>query len=85
MEHSELLLDPGPLSTPFAGLRPLIAQLHFSMFLGIAEGAFEEARNYTLKEGAVRGSVPAPARAVKTPMCCVTTASSGSAWKACAC
>ena len=51
VEHSELLLDPGPLSTPFACLRPLIAQLHFAhIFLGIAEGAFEEARNYTLKE-----------------------------------
>ncbi|MHC6225852.1 acyl-CoA dehydrogenase family protein [Pseudomonas sp. X10] len=51
VEHNELLLDPGPLSTPFACLRPLIAQLHFAnLFLGIAEGAFEEARQYTLKE-----------------------------------
>ncbi|SDI25137.1 acyl-CoA dehydrogenase family protein [Pseudomonas panipatensis] len=51
VEESELLLDPGPLSTPFACLRPLIAQLHFThIFLGIAEGAFEEARQYTLKE-----------------------------------
>ncbi|WET12626.1 acyl-CoA dehydrogenase family protein [Pseudomonas sp. D3] len=51
VEESELLLDPGPLSTPFAGLRPLIAQLTFThMFLGIAEGAFDEARNYTLTE-----------------------------------
>jgi len=51
VEHSELLLDPGPLSTPFASLRPLIAQLHFAnLFLGVAEGAFEEARHYTLKE-----------------------------------
>ena len=51
VEESELLLDPGPLSTPFACLRPLIAQLTFThMFLGIAEGAFEEARNYTLTE-----------------------------------
>ena len=49
VEESELLLDPGPLSTPFACLRPLIAQLTFThMFLGIAEGAFEEARQYTL-------------------------------------
>ncbi len=47
----DLLLDPGPLSTPFACLRPLIAQLHFAnVFLGIAEGAFEEARKYTLEE-----------------------------------
>jgi len=51
VEESELLLDPGPLSTPFACLRPLIAQLTFThMFLGIAEGAFEEARQYTLTE-----------------------------------
>lgn len=51
VEHTELLLDPGPLSTPFAALRPLIAQLHFAnLFLGIAEGAYEEARQYTLKE-----------------------------------
>ena len=51
VEESELLLDPGPLSTPFACLRPLIAQLTFShMFLGIAEGAFAEARQYTLGE-----------------------------------
>ncbi|MCV4286872.1 acyl-CoA dehydrogenase family protein [Pseudomonas capsici] len=51
IEESELLLDPGPLSTPFACLRPLIAQLHFTnLFLGISEGAFEEARQYTLKE-----------------------------------
>ncbi|WP_191486664.1 acyl-CoA dehydrogenase family protein [Pseudomonas sp. FEN] len=51
VEESELLLDPGPLSTPFACLRPLIAQLTFAhLFLGIAEGAFEEARQYTLTE-----------------------------------
>lgn len=51
VEESELLLDPGPLSTPFASLRPLIAQLHFAhLYLGIAEGAFEEARQYTLAE-----------------------------------
>ncbi|MCW8279012.1 acyl-CoA dehydrogenase family protein [Pseudomonas sp. PCH199] len=51
VEESELLLNPGPLSTPFACLRPLIAQLTFThMFLGIAEGAFEEARQYTLIE-----------------------------------
>ncbi len=51
VEENELLLEPGPLSTPFACLRPLIAQLIFSnIFLGIAEGAFEEARAYTLRE-----------------------------------
>lgn len=51
VEESELLLDPGPLSTPFACLRPLIAQLHFAhVFLGLSEGALEEARQYTLRE-----------------------------------
>ncbi|MCS3811125.1 acyl-CoA dehydrogenase family protein [Xanthomonas sp. 4461] len=51
VEENELLLDPGPLSTPFACLRPLLAQLLFAhVFLGIAEGAFEEARTYTLTE-----------------------------------
>lgn len=51
VEESELLLDPGPLSTPFACLRPLIAQLNFAcIFHGIARGAFEEARHYTRAE-----------------------------------
>ena len=41
----ELLLNPGPLSTPYSSLRPLIAQLIFvHMFLGVAEGAFEVAK-----------------------------------------
>lgn len=51
VEENELLLEPGPLSTPFACLRPLIAQLTFvNLFLGITEGAFSEARYYSLKE-----------------------------------
>jgi alkylation response protein AidB-like acyl-CoA dehydrogenase len=51
VEDSEMLLNPGPLSTPFACLRPLIAQLIFvNMFLGLAEGAFHEAKHYTLNE-----------------------------------
>lgn len=42
---NELLLNPGPLSTPYSSLRPLIAQLIFvHLFLGVAEGAFEVAR-----------------------------------------
>ena len=49
--HNELLLDPGPLSTPFSALRPLIAQLILStIYLGIAEGALSEARRYTLSQ-----------------------------------
>lgn len=45
IHENELLLNPGPLSTPYSSLRPLIAQLIFvHLFLGIAEGAFEVAR-----------------------------------------
>ena len=41
----ELLLHPGPLSTPYSSLRPLIAQLIFvHLFLGVAEGAFDVAK-----------------------------------------
>ena len=51
VEASELLLDPGPLSTPRAALRPLLAQLVFvHMFLGLAEGALAQAKHYTLHE-----------------------------------
>jgi alkylation response protein AidB-like acyl-CoA dehydrogenase len=51
VEEAELLRDPGPLSTPFSSLRPLLAQLIFvHMFLGLAEGAFTEASRYTLNE-----------------------------------
>lgn len=54
VEENELLLDPGPLSTPLACLRPLIAQLTFAnLFLGIAEGAFAEAQQYTRQESRV--------------------------------
>ncbi|WP_216938501.1 MULTISPECIES: acyl-CoA dehydrogenase family protein [unclassified Acinetobacter] len=45
IHEDELLLNPGPLSTPYSSLRPLIAQLIFvHLFLGVAEGAFEIAR-----------------------------------------
>lgn len=51
IEEKDMLLHPGPLSTPFASLRPLIAQLIFiNMFLGVAEGALAEAKHYTQKE-----------------------------------
>ncbi|THF60545.1 monooxygenase [Pseudothauera rhizosphaerae] len=51
VEDDEILADPGPLSTPFACLRSLIGQLCLNaIYLGIAEGAFEEARRYTLTE-----------------------------------
>ena len=49
----ELLLDPGPLSTPFSSIRGLIGQLIFSnLFLAIAEGAFEAGLDYLRKKGA---------------------------------
>jgi alkylation response protein AidB-like acyl-CoA dehydrogenase len=49
VEQRELLVDPGPLSTPFACLRPLLAQLILTnVYLGIAESAFNDARHYTL-------------------------------------
>ena len=44
IHKSELLLNPGPLSTPYSSLRPLIAQLIFvHLFLGVAEGAYQTA------------------------------------------
>ncbi|MGF6955694.1 alkylation response protein AidB-like acyl-CoA dehydrogenase [Paraburkholderia youngii] len=51
VDHHEVLIEPGPLSTPFACLRPLIAQLSLAhVYLGISEAAFEDARHYTLNE-----------------------------------
>jgi alkylation response protein AidB-like acyl-CoA dehydrogenase len=51
VEESEMLLEPGPLSTPFAALRPLLAQLILAhQFLGISEGVFAEMKHYTLHE-----------------------------------
>ena len=45
IHKNELLLNPGPLSTPYSSLRPLIAQLIFvHLFLGVAEGAFNIAK-----------------------------------------
>lgn len=50
---NELLLNPGPLSTPHSSLRPLIAQLIFvHLFLGVAEGAFEIAQQTIQKQKA---------------------------------
>ncbi|WP_437817726.1 acyl-CoA dehydrogenase family protein [Sorangium sp. So ce1078] len=44
----ELLSTPGPLGSPFASLRPCLAQLVLAnVYLGIAEGALDEARRYT--------------------------------------
>lgn len=51
VEQHEILADPGPLSSPFACLRPLVSQLVLAnIYLGIAEAAFHDARHYTLHE-----------------------------------
>ncbi|THU02565.1 monooxygenase [Lampropedia puyangensis] len=51
VEQAELLLKPGPLSTVRSTLRPLLAQLIFvHLFLGIAQGAFEQAKTYTQQQ-----------------------------------
>jgi alkylation response protein AidB-like acyl-CoA dehydrogenase len=48
LREDEVLASPGPFGSVRASLRPCIAQLIFgNVFLGIAEGAFNEARNYT--------------------------------------
>ena len=49
VEPQELLSDPGPFSSPFACLRSLVAQLVITnVYLGLAEGAVDQAREYTL-------------------------------------
>jgi len=51
VEQEEFLKTPGPLGSVRASLRSCIAQLILSnIFLGIAEGALEESRNYTLAQ-----------------------------------
>lgn len=48
IHESELLTTPGPLGSPFASLRPCIAQLVLAnVYLGIAQGALAVARPYT--------------------------------------
>jgi len=48
VRHQDVLSNPGPLSTPLTSLRPLIAQLILTtIYLGLAEGALEEACRYT--------------------------------------
>ncbi|MFT4177734.1 MAG: acyl-CoA dehydrogenase family protein [Luteolibacter sp.] len=51
VHDSEILRSPGPFGSVRASLRPCVAQIIFAnVFLGIAEGAFNEARNYTLAQ-----------------------------------
>jgi len=50
--EDEILGPPGPLGSPFAGLRPLIAQLMLSnIYLGIAQGAFAKAIEFAQTQG----------------------------------
>lgn len=49
IEHDELLLEPGPNGSPFASLRACLAQsILVNIYLGLAQGAFAAARDYTL-------------------------------------
>jgi alkylation response protein AidB-like acyl-CoA dehydrogenase len=51
LREEEILASPGPLGSPFASLRPCLAQLILAnIYLGIAEGALSEARHYTLHQ-----------------------------------
>ena len=48
VHDDEILRAPGPLGSAFASLRPCLAQLILAnVFLGLGEGALEEARRYT--------------------------------------
>jgi alkylation response protein AidB-like acyl-CoA dehydrogenase len=52
VRDTEILSEPGPLGSTFASIRPLIAQLTLcNVYLGIAEGALEEARAVTRERG----------------------------------
>lgn len=47
--QDELLLEPGPNGTPYASLRACLAQsILVNIYLGLAHGAFDAARDYTL-------------------------------------
>lgn len=51
VHEDELLRTPGPLGSPFAALRPCLAQLILAnVFLGLGEGALAEARRYTREQ-----------------------------------
>jgi alkylation response protein AidB-like acyl-CoA dehydrogenase len=48
IDDAELLRNPGPLGSPFASLRPCIAQLVLAnVYLGLGEGALDEGRRFT--------------------------------------
>jgi alkylation response protein AidB-like acyl-CoA dehydrogenase len=51
LEHADVLLAPGAPSSPFLSLRGVLAQLILvNLYLGLAEGALQEARQYTLTQ-----------------------------------
>ncbi|MET0312371.1 MAG: acyl-CoA dehydrogenase family protein [Burkholderiaceae bacterium] len=51
LARQDVLLAPGAPSSPFLSLRGVLAQLILvNLYLGLAEGAVEEARNYTLTQ-----------------------------------
>jgi alkylation response protein AidB-like acyl-CoA dehydrogenase len=51
IESAEILRSPGPLGSVYASLRPCISQLLLtSIYLGVAEGAFEAARGFVSTE-----------------------------------
>jgi alkylation response protein AidB-like acyl-CoA dehydrogenase len=51
LRDEEILSTPGPLGTPFASLRPCLAQLTLAnIYLALAEGALAEARRRTSSE-----------------------------------
>ena len=63
VHEAEILRDPGPLGSPFASLRPCLAQLVLAnVFLGLGEGALEEARRFTREQARpwVTSGVEAP-------------------------
>jgi alkylation response protein AidB-like acyl-CoA dehydrogenase len=48
VDDAELLRTPGPLGSPFASLRPCIAQLVLAnVYLGLGDGALAEGRRFT--------------------------------------
>lgn len=52
LDWSEVLHRPESLATPYLSLRGVLAQLILvNLYLGIAEGALQEARDYTLNQG----------------------------------
>lgn len=51
LEWEDVLLRPDATPTPFENLRGLLAQsILVNLYLGIAEGAFQQARDYTLEQ-----------------------------------